>query len=89
LPTPPLAGSRNSWPFVARTYLFDAAIERRVAEGFDTVLNLGAGLDTRPDRMALRSSVNWIEADLPAMIACKETMDSTGVLRPGVTGRSP
>jgi hypothetical protein len=27
----------NSWSFVARTYLFDAAIERHVAEGFDTI----------------------------------------------------
>ena len=67
-------GRANSWSFVARTYLFDASIERHVAEGFDTILNLGAGLDTRPYRMALRSSVNWVEADLPAMIAYKETM---------------
>ncbi len=62
----------NSWSFVARTHLFDAAIERHVAEGFETVLNLGAGLDTRPYRMGLPSSLNWIEADLPAMIAYKE-----------------
>jgi methyltransferase (TIGR00027 family) len=64
----------NSWSFVARTHLFDAAIERHVAEGFETVLNLGAGLDTRPYRMALPSSLHWVEADLPAMIAYKEAM---------------
>ena len=29
-------GRANSWSFVARTYLFDASIERHVAEGFDT-----------------------------------------------------
>ena len=33
-----------------------------------------SGLDTRPCRMALRSSVNWIEADLPAMTAYEETI---------------
>jgi methyltransferase (TIGR00027 family) len=64
----------NSWSFVARTYLFDAAIERHIAEGFETILNLGAGLDTRPYRMALPSSLNWIEADLPATIAYKDAM---------------
>ena len=64
----------NSWSFVARTFLFDATIERHVADGVDTIVNLGAGLDTRPYRLALPASVKWIEADLPAMIAYKETM---------------
>ena len=64
----------NSWSFVARTHLFDVVIERHVAEGFDTILNLGAGLDTRPHRMALPASLTWIEADLPQMIAYKEAM---------------
>jgi methyltransferase (TIGR00027 family) len=62
----------NSWSFVARTYLFDAVIARHVAGGVDTILNLGAGLDTRPYRMALPRSLLWIEADLPAMIAYKD-----------------
>ena len=64
----------NSWSFVARTHLFDAAIERHIAEGFDTILNLGAGLDTRPYRMTLPSSLHWIEADLPATITYKDAM---------------
>jgi methyltransferase (TIGR00027 family) len=54
----------NSWSFVARTFLFDATIERSVADGVDTIVNLGAGLDTRPYRLALPPSVGWIEADL-------------------------
>jgi len=62
----------NAWSFVARTYLFDAVIARYVAEGVDTILNLGAGLDTRPYRMALPASLGWVEADLPAMMAYKE-----------------
>src|SRR5262245_58786460 len=67
----------NSWSFVARTYLFDVAIQRHVAEGFDTVLNLGAGLDARPYRLALPGYLSWIEADLPAMINYKEEMLSS------------
>jgi methyltransferase (TIGR00027 family) len=62
----------NSWSFVARTHLFDQVIERHVAGGVDTILNLGAGLDARPYRMALPASLVWIEADLPAMIAYKD-----------------
>jgi methyltransferase (TIGR00027 family) len=64
----------NSWSFVARTYLFDAAIESHVADGVDTILNLGAGLDTRPYRLSLPGRLNWIEVDLPAMIAYKDAM---------------
>jgi methyltransferase (TIGR00027 family) len=41
-------------------------------EAVDTVLNLGAGLDTRPYRMELPESLLWIEADYPHMIEYKE-----------------
>jgi methyltransferase (TIGR00027 family) len=37
----------------------------------DTVLNLAAGLDTRPYRLPLPTSLRWIEVDLPAIIADK------------------
>jgi methyltransferase (TIGR00027 family) len=67
-------GRDNSWSFVARTYLFDRHVTEHVAGGFDTVLNLAAGLDTRPYRMSLPPSLRWVEVDLPAMIAEKETM---------------
>ena len=36
------------------------------------MLNLGAGLDTRPYRMELPESLLWIEADYPHMIEYKE-----------------
>ncbi|HEX4299619.1 MAG TPA: class I SAM-dependent methyltransferase, partial [Gammaproteobacteria bacterium] len=41
--------------------------------GFDTVLNLAAGLDTRPYRLALPATLRWIEVDLPAMVEYKRT----------------
>jgi methyltransferase (TIGR00027 family) len=40
----------------------------------DTVLNLGAGLDTRPYRMELPASLCWIEADYPCVIEYKEKL---------------
>ena len=39
----------------------------------DTVLNLGAGLDTRPYRMDLPGSLLWVEADYPELIAFEES----------------
>jgi methyltransferase (TIGR00027 family) len=36
-----------------------------------TVVNLGAGLDTRPWRMKLPANLRWIEADFPEMLAYK------------------
>jgi methyltransferase (TIGR00027 family) len=36
-----------------------------------TVLNLGAGLDTRPWRLDLPPALRWIEADFPAMLEYK------------------
>lgn len=65
---------KNSWSFVARTFLFDEFIKQHVEAGFDMVVNLAAGLDTRPYRMNLPASLKWIEVDLPEMISYKETI---------------
>ena len=65
-------GRENSWSFVARTFLFDEFIMRYVSEGYDMVLNLAAGLDARPYRMDLPSSLQWVEVDLPGILDEKE-----------------
>jgi methyltransferase (TIGR00027 family) len=65
------SGMRDHWAWAARTYLFDQVILDGVADGADTVINLAAGLDARPYRMALPPSLNWIEVDLPEVIAYK------------------
>jgi methyltransferase (TIGR00027 family) len=62
----------TSWVIAVRTRIIDELIRSAVAKGVDTVLNLGAGLDTRPYRMDLPAAFNWIEADYPAVIAYKE-----------------
>jgi methyltransferase (TIGR00027 family) len=62
----------NEWPFVARTYLYDYFVQSQVQQGVDMVINLAAGLDARPYRMDLPSSLKWIEVDLPGILDYKE-----------------
>jgi methyltransferase (TIGR00027 family) len=58
-----------------RTCEFDASIERLVHSApVDTVLNLAAGLDTRPYRLYLPSDLRWIEVDLPEILEYKNQM---------------
>jgi methyltransferase (TIGR00027 family) len=56
-----------------RTYVIDRMIEQLVrSHKIDTVVNLGAGLDTRPYRLSLPRSLHWIEVDLPDILIYKE-----------------
>ncbi|QKV96538.1 class I SAM-dependent methyltransferase [Streptomyces sp. NA02950] len=64
----------NGWFFIARTKLIDDLIERSLAEGCDRVVNLAAGLDTRPYRLQLPPSLEWIEVDLPGIIEEKNRL---------------
>src|ERR1700723_2222994 len=66
--------ARRGWPMVIRTLLMDDLITTSIAEGCDRVLNLAAGLDTRPYRMTLPASLDWVEADLGPMIDEKEKL---------------
>ena len=66
------AGAPYEWPYIARTVRFDQIVTEQVKQGADLVINLAAGLDTRPYRMDLPSSLKWVEVDLPAMIDYKE-----------------
>ena len=73
--------ARNGWPMIARTKLMDDLIMAAIAEGCDCVLNLAAGFDTRPYRLAVPSSLRWIEADLPALTEEKEQLLEDAVPR--------
>jgi methyltransferase (TIGR00027 family) len=68
------ANGSNGWPLVTRTKLIDDMIAASLAEGCDCVLNLAAGLDTRPYRLNLPTSFTWVEADLPGILAEKERL---------------
>ena len=56
---------------VTRTYIIDKFINELVHRGVDTVINLGAGLDTPPYRMNLPATLKWIEIDFPKVIETK------------------
>jgi len=71
--------ARNGWPIVVRTVLIDDLIAKSIAEGCDCVVNLAAGLDSRPYRLTLPANLTWIEVDLPAMIDRKERLLSAAV----------
>jgi methyltransferase (TIGR00027 family) len=63
---------RHSWSYTARTWLVDQVIEREVQQGTDMVINLAAGLDSRPYRMQLPALLRWVEVDLPDMLNYKQ-----------------
>src|SRR6266849_6667899 len=66
--------NKQTWSWVMRTYLFDQFIIEQVLQGADMVINLAAGLDARPYRMALPPSLQWIEVDLPEILTYKEAI---------------
>jgi methyltransferase (TIGR00027 family) len=61
------------WNVVLRTCIIDRFLTSEIAAGVDLVLNLGAGLDTRPYRMRLPKHLRWIEADFPHVLEAKES----------------
>lgn len=66
-------GNGAAWSIITRTAVLDELIMAAIRDGADTVLNLAAGLDTRPYRLPLAKSTRWIEVDFPEMIAYKES----------------
>lgn len=64
-----MAFDRNhEWAYVARTYLVDQYVTEQVEQGVDLVLNLAAGLDSRPYRLNLPSTLRWIDVDLAPLL---------------------
>src|SRR5690242_11026442 len=66
-------GRAWAWPMIVRTAVLDELILRTLEpERVDVVLNLAAGLDTRPYRLPLPAALRWVEADFPDVIAYKQ-----------------
>ena len=64
---------RDGWWLVARTKIIDDLIADAISQGCDWVLNLAAGLDTRPP-LDLPAELGWVEADLAPLVAEKEQL---------------
>ena len=63
-----------AWPIVMRTIVLDEHILRGIADGVDMVIDLAAGLDTRPYRLPLPPELVWVDVDLPGIIAEKDQL---------------
>jgi methyltransferase (TIGR00027 family) len=61
------------WGMIIRTSAIDRLLNQALSAGIDTVLNLGAGLDTRPYRMKLPATLRWIEMDFPNIVELKNS----------------
>ncbi len=68
-----LGGGRLPDVMAIRTKAIDDLLIRLIdQQGIDLVISLGAGLDTRPYRLSLPTSLRWVEVDLPKMITYKD-----------------
>jgi methyltransferase (TIGR00027 family) len=63
-----------AFAMVTRTTAIDRLVYHAIEKGIDTVINLGAGLDTRPYRMNLPIALRWIEVDFQHMINYKSNL---------------
>jgi len=58
-----------------RTAVMDEMILDTVSrQNVDLILNIAAGLDTRPWRLALPSTLRWVDVDLPEILEYKATV---------------
>src|SRR5581483_2355395 len=65
-------GRQMAWAMIVRTAVFDEIIMKQVNGGqVDQVVNLAAGLDARPWRMALPPKLHWVDVDLPGILDYK------------------
>jgi methyltransferase (TIGR00027 family) len=63
-----------AFAIVTRTTAIDRLIHSAIKKGVDTVINLGAGLDTRPYRMQLPNTLRWIEVDFRPTVDYKNVL---------------
>ena len=59
------------WSMSLRTWIIDGYVAEAMSRDIDMVVNLGAGLDTRPYRLNLPGDLQWVEVDFDHMINYK------------------
>lgn len=62
-----------AWMMGVRTVAIDRLVFEAIGAGVDTIVNIGAGLDTRPYRLDLAEDLHWIEIDFPNIVEMKNT----------------
>jgi methyltransferase (TIGR00027 family) len=63
-----------AFAMMTRTSAIDRLVLLAIDLGVDAVINIGAGLDTRPYRLPLPKDFRWFELDLEEMIRYKEEL---------------
>ena len=62
----------RAWAMIVRTKSLDEMILAAITSGpVDLVVNLAAGLDARPWRLSLPSTLRWVDVDLPGILEHK------------------
>jgi methyltransferase (TIGR00027 family) len=74
-------GAATIWSVAIRTVVVDAFLTSAIDDGVDTVVSLGAGLDARPYRLDLPSSLRWIEVDYSTVVDTKNELLSNETSR--------
>jgi methyltransferase (TIGR00027 family) len=64
----------GAWVVAMRTPVIDSFLSEAISAGSDTIIDIGAGMDARPYRMDLPSSLRWIEIDDPSFVATKNDL---------------
>lgn len=65
-------GGQAAWAMIVRTAVFDELILATIAkDNIDCVINLAAGLDARPFRLALPSGMRWVDVDFKDILDYK------------------
>jgi methyltransferase (TIGR00027 family) len=68
-------GRSMAWAMIVRTASIDDLLMEKIRGGqVDLVVNLAAGLDARPWRLELPSSLRWVDVDLPGILDYKLEM---------------
>lgn len=63
-----------AWGVVVRTSAIDGLVLELLPSGIDMVINLGAGMDMRPYRLAFKTPIRWIEIDFPGIVEAKSAL---------------
>jgi methyltransferase (TIGR00027 family) len=68
-------GKSSAWAMIVRTAVMDEIIMQTIATAnVDMVINLAAGLDTRPWRLNLPSSLKWVDVDFGPILEYKRSI---------------
>lgn len=68
-------GRASAWAMIVRTAVMDEIITQTLAAGrVDMIVNLAAGLDARPWRLALPPELKWVDVDFGPILDYKQSV---------------